>query len=108
MARPKEIVTRSKVVPLRVTALEKEALTLMASKAGLSTSDYIRRAAFNQKVNLRFSAEELVLYKELHQFRNHFASIANLVKAHRGSAELLAAITGLKEKMEFHLSKFSQ
>lgn len=106
MARPKQLVTRAEEVRVRVSALEKKALGLMAEKAGLSVSDYVRRAAFNQQMNVRFSPEELALYKQLHQFRNNFAAIANLIKAKSGTATLIAEIQTLKEQMEAHLKKF--
>ncbi len=106
MARPKQIVTRDIEVRIRFTSLEKKALELMAEKVGLSVSEYMRRAAFNREVKLRFTAQELILYKELHLFRNHFAAIANLVKSKGGSAELIKAIIQLKEQMETHLKKF--
>ena len=106
MARPKQLVTRDKTVPVRLSALEKEALELMASKTGLSVSEYLRRSAFNQSVSLRFSEEELALYKQLHEFRTHFLRISNLVKLHQGGAVLLQAIDRLREKMEAHLQKF--
>ena len=106
MARPKQIVTRDKTIPVRLSALEKEALELMAEKVGLSVSEYLRRSAFNQPVSVRFSAEELTLYKELHHFRSGLASIANLVRMHKGSAELLAAVTQLKDQLATHLQKF--
>jgi len=106
MARPKQLVNRDTEVRIRFTALEKKSLELIAQKTGLSVSAYLRRAAFNQSVQLRFTAEELALYKELHQFRNGLAVIGNLVKMHKGSDELLAAITQLKNQLASHLQKF--
>lgn len=108
MARPKLIATRDKTVPVRLSGLEKEALTIMAEKVGLTVSEYLRRSAFNQSVHLRFSEAELTLYKDLHQFRNQFAWISSLVKRNSGSAELLQGITQLKEAMEAHLQKFER
>jgi len=108
MARPKQLVTRDVEVRVRFTALEKKAVELMAEKVGLSLSEYIRRSAFNREVKMRFTPEELTLYKQLHIFRNNFAAIANLVKSKAGSIELLTAIIQLKEEMEQHLSKFNK
>ncbi len=105
MARPKQIVNRDVQVRIRFTPLEKKAVELMAEKVGLSLSEYIRRAAFNREMKMRFTTEELVLYKQLHVFRNNFAAIANLVKSKGGSIELMTAITQLNEQMETHLKK---
>jgi hypothetical protein len=106
MARPKQLFTRAEEVRVRVSALEKKALAIMADQAGLSVSDYVRRAAFNQQMNVRFSPEELTLYKQLHNFRNNFAAITNLLKGKQGPTALIAEIQTLKEQMEAHLKKF--
>ncbi|MDO1451523.1 hypothetical protein Q0590_34945 [Rhodocytophaga aerolata] len=106
MARPKQVITRDVEVRVRFTPLEKKAVALMAEKVGLSLSEYIRQAAFNREMKMRFTTEELNLYKQLHIFRNNFAAIANLVKSRTESTELLIAIIQLKEEMEAHLKKF--
>ncbi len=106
MARPKQIVTRDIQVRVRFTPLEKKAVELMAERVGLSLSDYIRKAAFNQDIKTRFTPQELALYKELHSFRNNFAAISNILKGKGGSTDLITAITQLKDEMEAHLKKF--
>lgn len=42
-----------------------KAIALVAKETGLSTSEFARRAALGQKVTLRFSPQELEVYKNL-------------------------------------------
>ena len=65
---------------MRISSLEKEILKKKAAHAGLSVADYCRRAALNQKVTYKLTAEELEVYKELHRFRSNFVNLSNLIK----------------------------
>ena len=65
---------------MRISSLEKEILKKKAKHAGLSVSDYCRRAALNQKISYKLTEEELEVYKELHHFRTNFVSLSNLIK----------------------------
>lgn len=53
----------TRYISFRVSNIEKQAIALAAKECGLSISEFSRRAALNMKVTLRFSLEEMKVYK---------------------------------------------
>ncbi len=80
MPRKKELITRSKYISFRVSPLEKKAIELSAEETNLSTSSFARRAALNMKVTLKFTPEELEVYKDLQLYHRNFKLIGNLIR----------------------------
>jgi hypothetical protein len=108
MPRKKEIVPRSEIITFRVTPVQKQVIELSAKETGLSTSTFVRRAAMNMKVTLRFSPEEFQVYKDLQLYHRNFKLIGNLIrgndfnKKEKIVTELNQVMTLIKE----HLKRF--
>ena len=101
---------RTKYISFRVSNTEKKAIALAAKECNLSISEFTRRAALNMKVTLRFSPEEMEVYKDLHVYHRNFKSIGNLIKSkhfHKNDMTLyeLEEVIKLIKK---HLVKFEQ
>ena len=88
---------------MRVYGLEKKAVELAADKAGLSTSDYMRKACLGKTITQNLTEEELKLYKLLVDFRNNFARISNLVKAKK---DFTSPLKDLIQALDQQLNKF--
>lgn len=76
----KGFMLRSKKVEFRCSILDKRIIEKKASEAGLSVSEYCRKSALRQKISSRLDDEELRVYLELSEYRNHFIRISNLLK----------------------------
>ncbi len=110
MPRKKEIITRTEYISFRVFNLEKKAIAMAAKEVNMNTSDFVRCAALNMKVTLRFTPEELQLYEDLHIYHKNFKVIGNLIRSkHFNKNEMilqeLAEVIGL---IKDHLKKFEQ
>lgn len=101
---------RTQYISFRVSHIEKKAIALAAQETGLSTSEFARRAALNQKVTLRFSPQELEIYKDLHTYHHNFKLISNLVKSpHFYKNEMiLQELDRVIALIKAHLKKFEQ
>ena len=83
---------------------------MAAKETGLSTSEFARRAALNMKVTLRFSPEEMEVYKNLHVYHRNFKAISNLVKSDyfRKNDTILLELEEMIKQLKAHLEKFEQ
>lgn len=83
---------------------------MAAKETGLSTSEFARRAALNMKVTLRFSPEEMEVYKNLHVYHRNFKAISNLVKSDyfRKNDTILLELEEMIKLIKSHLEKFEQ
>lgn len=72
---------KKSLLKFRCSALEKAIIEKKAEKSGLSVSAYLRSAALEQKVNYRFTDEELEVYQMLLKYHKNFSSLSNLFKA---------------------------
>ena len=101
---------KTKYISFRVSNIEKKAITMAAKETGLSTSEFARRAALNMKVTLRFSPEEMEVYKNLHVFHRNFKAISNLVKSDyfRKNDTILLELEEMIKQIKAHLEKFEQ
>lgn len=107
MARPKQLVNRDEYISFRVTPLEKKVIENIAETAGLQVSDFVRKAAMNKDVRIRFSEEELSIYKDLHAYHENFRRISNLVKSSQNvSPDLKREIKEVRDLINEHLTKF--
>jgi uncharacterized protein (DUF1778 family) len=106
MPRPEQIVKRSTEIRFRVTPLEKKVIQITADKTGLTVSDFIRSAAMNKTVRVRFSDEELEAYKTLQEYHKHFSRISNLMK--NRDPQLNEEIEKTQKLIFEHLKKFEQ
>lgn len=110
MGRKKVVTTRTEYISFRVSALEKKVIELSADDTNLSVSNFVRKAALNMKVQLRFSPEELEVYNDLHKYHDNFRRISNLVKGSNITQKdrLLNEIEEVKELIEKHLKQFEK
>ncbi len=101
---------KTKYISFRVSNIEKKAITMAAKETGLSTSEFARRAALNMKVTLRFSPEEMEVYKNLHVYHRNFKTISNLVKSDyfRNNDTILLELEEMIKQLKAHLEKFEQ
>ncbi len=101
---------KTKYISFRISNIEKKAITMAAKETGLSTSEFARRAALNMKVTLRFSPEEMEVYKNLHVFHRNFKAISNLVKSDyfRKNDTILLELEEMIKQIKAHLEKFEQ
>ncbi|MCW0481196.1 plasmid mobilization protein [Gaoshiqia sediminis] len=101
---------RTQYISFRVSYIEKKAVAMAARETGLSTSEFARRAALNQKVTLRFSPQELEVYKNLHAYHRNFKLISNLIKSphYYKNEMILHELQEVITLIRQHLQKFEQ
>lgn len=101
---------RTRYISFRVSNIEKQAIAMAAKECGISTSEFARRAAMNMKVTLRFSPEELEVYKNLHTYHRNFTAISNLIKSKyfKKNDTILLELQQVIEQIKNHLGKFEQ
>ncbi|MCG6191544.1 plasmid mobilization protein [Maribellus maritimus] len=101
---------KTQYISFRVSYTEKKAIILAARAVNLSTSEFARRAALNMKVTLRFSSEELEIYKNLHTYHRNFKAIGNLVKSDyfKKNDTILLELEEVISLIKAHLEKFEQ
>jgi len=91
-------IKRSQRIEIRLSYLERSAIELNASKAGLSLSDYIRDCTLSRHIMARRTPQELEAYQNLSNFKTNFSRISNLVHA-REESQLKAEIYDLIQKL---------
>ena len=89
-------------IEFRASTLEKAIIKKKAAHSGLSISDYCRRSALAQNISYKLTTEEIEIYKMLVQYRNNFASIANLFKNNQPISE---EVKRLIAQLDEHLKK---
>ena len=98
-------ITKPYVIKFRVNSFEKDYINSKSKEYGLSTSEYLRRCAFNQKIRPRMTDKEFEIYSELHQFKKNFQAISNLFKTKNPG--LSKEVQGLVEELGKHLEKIN-
>lgn len=63
--RPQALIHKSARLTIRLYTVEKKVIELNALKAGLPTSEFVRRACLMQQLAARLTQEELDIYKQL-------------------------------------------
>jgi len=107
MPRKKQIITRSEYISFRVSNIEKKVIELTAKDAGLNSSTFVRRAALNKKVVVRFTPEELQIYNDLQAYHRNFKLIGNLIRGNsfdkkaRIQEELFIVMDLIKKHLKF-------
>jgi len=98
--------SRESKIEFRVSALEKKAIELTAQEVGMSVSDYCRKSALGKDVKMRFTDEQLLVYKDLHQYHTNFSRIAQLIRAKGYTTPLLQEIEEVTKLIRQHLKGF--
>lgn len=97
---------RKKRIEIRLSTLEKAIINKQAAHAGLSVSEYIRRAALRQRISYKLTDEELNIYKDLHTYKRNFELISNMYK--NRDPNIVALVMHTAKEIEKHLKKFTQ
>jgi len=86
--RPKKTISRSDLLMIRLTPMEKQLIGQRAKNAGLKPSEWFRRAAKNARVFPRFTPEESGWFRMLSGMANNLNQLTHL--AHVGGLPTLA------------------
>lgn len=97
---------KNKTVRFRCTTYEQKLLKVKARKAGLSLSEYCRRAAFDDHIIERLSEDQITLYKMLVNYQNNFIRIGNMFK--KRNPKLSEEVTQLAKEIKDHLYNFKK
>lgn len=110
MSRPWKAIKRKKQIHLRVTPLEKKWIEHTAKEVGLSVSDFLRKSALNKEIRVRFSQEEIELFKDLNQYHTNFSRIGNVIRKNKAKVnpELITEIKLVKEEIRTILKRFEK
>lgn len=95
---------KTSFIKFRISLTEKMDLKKKANKAGISLSEYCRKAITNKEIKERLSNEQIVFYKVLIRYHNNFKSIANLYK-HKDPG-LASKVNELADELKNHLKNF--
>ncbi|REE08532.1 hypothetical protein DFQ09_107213 [Winogradskyella pacifica] len=94
------------LVKFRCSVYEKKLLSIKAAAAGLSLSEYIRRAVFEKEIKERFKEEHIAIYKMLIKYHNNFKAIGNMYR--KRNPKLTEAVYDLANEIKAHLKKIQQ
>ncbi len=93
-------------IRFRCSIYEKKLLKKRAARAGMSLSEYCRRAAFGHTIIERLTPEQLECYSTLVKYKNNFTSISNMFK--KRNPNLSNEVTQLAEEIRQHLYNFKK
>jgi len=105
VAKGKNIMKKHKI-EFRCSLFEKKLLKVKAKKAGITLSEFCRRAAFDTKIIERLTDEQIELYKMLITYHNNFKSIGNLIK--NKHPYLFKEVIQTAEEIRNHLQNFKK
>ncbi|TMU54823.1 mobilization protein MbpA [Flagellimonas algicola] len=97
---------KSKVIRFRCTIFEQKLLKVKARNAGLSLSEYCRRAAFDDRIIERLTEDQIAMYKMLISYQNNFIRIGNMFK--KRNPKLSEEVTLLAKEIKDHLYNFKK
>ncbi len=93
-------------IQFRCSIYEKKMLKLKAKKAGLSLSEYCRRAAFENSIIERLTKEQLAHYAMLVKYKNNFTRISNMFR--KRNPRLAKEVENLANEIRMHLYNFKK
>lgn len=96
---------KDRIIKFRVDVLEKRVIENKANNAGLTVSEFVRRALFDTEIKSRLTEEELKAYQTLIRYKINFQSIKNILK--RGDLSMVERETiKTAQLINEHLRKF--
>lgn len=101
MKRKNKVVTK-----FRTSLFDKKLIILRAKRAGLSQSEFCKRAVLGIKITERLSEEQIELYKMLIAYHNNFKSIGNLIK--KKHPDLYKKVFLTADEIKNHLQNFKK
>jgi len=93
-------------IEFRCTLFEKKFLKIKAKKAGITMSEFCRKAAFDIKIVERLTDEQIEVYKMLITYHNNFKSIGNMFK--KKNPNLSTEVYQLANEIKNHLQNFKK
>ena len=93
-------------IKFRCTLFEKKILKIKAKKAGITMSEFCRKAAFEIKIIERLTDDQIEVYKMLITYHNNFKSIGNMFK--KKDSNLTSEVYKLAEEIKNHLQNFKK
>ncbi|TXE08693.1 hypothetical protein ES711_07810 [Gelidibacter salicanalis] len=97
---------KSDLIKFRCSLYEKKLLNIKAASAGLTLSEYIRRAVLEREITERLSEEHIELYKMMLQYHNNFKAIGNMYR--KRDPNLTTSVYALANEIKLHLKKFQR
>jgi hypothetical protein len=94
---------KKEFIKFRCTALEKAIIKKKAENSGLSLSEFSRAVALQQKINSKFTAEEMAIFEMLVKYHKNFTALSNLFKAKDPSLSNETKV--LADEIKIHLKK---
>jgi ketol-acid reductoisomerase len=80
--RPIKTIKKDSGIRVRLSKTERYLIAEKAKKAGLKMSDWVRQAAKTEKVNSRFSADEMSMMRTLTGMANNLNQLTKLAHQH--------------------------
>jgi uncharacterized protein (DUF1778 family) len=105
MVTKRKQMKNSKLV-FRISTSEKDIIKAKAKLAGLTNSEYCRRAALNKIIVSRFTERQEKMYKNFINYHNHFTNISNLIKSK--DPQLNSEIMKLVEFFKLEINSFKK
>ena len=96
---------KTELIKFRCTSMEKKLLKNRAKRSGLTLSEYFRRVAFEKKITMRLTEDEIHIYSTLVKFHNNFKSIGNMYR--KRNPKLTEEVYRLANEIKSHLQKLS-
>lgn len=97
---------KNALVKFRCARFEKKLLNAKAKRAGLTLSEYCRRAALEDEIIERLSEEQIDLYRTLVQYQINFKRIGNMFR--KRNPGLSQEVEKLSEVIKNHLQNFQK
>ena len=94
--------SKTQIIKIRVSVLDKTLIQMNAKKAGLSTSQFMIDCALSRVISPPPSEERMRAYAELVKFHRNFTYISNLIK-NRNNPEMYRQIHLLVAELLDHL-----
>ncbi len=97
---------KKETIKFRCTLYEKKLLKVKARKAGISLSEFCRRAAFDDRIIERLTEDQIEIYKMLIKYQNNFKLIGNMFR--KRNPKLADEVIELANEIRSHLYNFKK
>jgi uncharacterized coiled-coil protein SlyX len=97
---------KREIIKFRCTLFEKKLLKVRAKKAGISLSEFCRRAAFQDQIVERMDEQHIEIYTTLIKYHVNFKRIANMFR--KRNPKLADEVVSLTDEIKAHLNTFKK
>lgn len=95
---------KNKKIEFRCTLYEKKLLKVKAKNAGVSLSEFCRKAASEKLIKERLTPDQIDLYRMLVKYHNNFKSIGNLFR--NKDSDFYKKVNETADEIKTHLQNF--